>query len=419
MANRNNNSYGPSLNTPFQFTPVNWNPVQYTPRQVDNTMMLKLVDYLNTTKAATVDQVSKMDEAFAKVRERLSQDKETTLWFDNYVKGYKDKVHQYAQIGDYGTAMLEARKLASEALNSAELDARIKTYDQYQTWKKTLLGNQNINEITKERLLNDPRNAYNFYAQKDNMGNFIGSKEWQPRVNAVNRVNPLDLAVAAKSIVSPERYTSGYGYPKTVVGSDGTEVPGTSYTSESYVRVTPQRLQETFDAVFQLYPGAEASLMQDYKDDKYLLDKLERQLNNNKISEEERTAIKSQIKSVKERLYDGGVIRDPRSYMARSMNIVIDNMAYDWKTEIDKQKTDKTQSTLGITAEDEPGGYTGDDYVNARAATVYENWGEHAQAASQNVAYALRQLEPAFTTVNDTLMWDFNGETGEYTRKKK
>lgn len=260
-----------------------------------------------------------------------------------------------------------AIQLGYDTANNAELLGKAKTEEQMSNWKKDMHDaklNNRISDRTEQRLLEYEGNQYKFKPTYDKDGNITGGEEWRPEKTFVPRVDMTAVVQFAGTLAKPKTTGHSRETGSAITKADGTGSSSTSKTESTKTVLDAKDVEEVFKGVFQQFPGAEESLMQDYEDDDWEYKKL---------IEKERTQgldtkDKDRKEMLEERLIDAetGQKRDPRSYMAYSMGFIIPHMRIDDSTTGSVNKGAKDlygAGAGGAGAGAGAGGYTGDyDY---------------------------------------------------------
>ena len=206
------------------------------------------------------------------------------------------------------------------------------------------------------------------------------------------------MAAFTAKIVAPTENTSGSESKTGHTNADSSGYVRGSSSQTTRKVLSPKRLHEVFDKVFQEFPGAEASLMQDYKDDMYRLKKIDEELVG--ATEEDAIRLNDEKRLIRQRLYkdDGaGPQRTPTEYMAWAMDVVLDNEAYDYTTRISGYTNMSTDAPEKTSADNPFAGLTGlpdGFYSNNQlglsvVGTLYNNMTGMGYQAGQSVNQAV------------------------------
>ena len=178
-----------------------------------------------------------------------------------------------------------------------------------------------------------------------------------------------------------------------------------------------------FDKVFAEFPGARASLMQDYKDDIWRLDKINQELQT--ANESDAIRLNDEKRMIRERLYkDGGagIQRTPEEYMAWGMDVVLDNEAYNHSSRI----TGSTNITTDAPATQSngnlfsglsglPDGFYGNDFFGlSTVGTVMNNMTGVGYTAGQAVSGVNDYVNALVANMKQGQTFTYEGRT--YTK---
>ena len=322
----------------------------------------KVVSTLNEQQLKTAEQRAKIAGAIAQTELHHSED------------GYKQKLIEYynGEISKDPFNYIKAQELGGKAASDPELLAKIRTNQEYKEFTETVKQYKDsgkINGITAERLLQEEGNQYRFKPQVDANGKIVGGEKWTAEKMPVQSVDRTQIAALARQLAAPLKGSTDVQRASSVTNADGTGKGSSTQKGLQWDRLPADKIKQVFEGVFAQMPGAEQSLMQDYEDDIYLLQKLDKEF---KATQDgtKKTQLGNQIDRVKDRLYDGATLRTPTSYMAKSMNLIIDNMAYDYE-----YSTDHSSSTIDNNAKGGSGGSGGGAGVGAGLAGISMPWG--------------------------------------------
>lgn len=267
------------------------------------------------------DMYDKRDEALGNVTKAIN-----TVPLDHSEDAYKTKfIEKYTNLIKQNP--YKAQEYANEAANDREFQLKARAHQEHLAFENHLddwAKNGTIDEITAERLKKHSANQYKFIPTLEN-GKVVSAQKWEAGKQAVRHIPPLEILQAVKNIVNPtttNRRTSTGG---TTTNADGTGRGGQTVNDTQTIVLDPKKLRTVFDAAFQSMPGAEDSLMQDYEDDQYRLQKYA-ELRDAATSDEERNKYENMRKAVYNRLYKSdGTAKSTYEYMADSMGVVIKN----------------------------------------------------------------------------------------------
>lgn len=361
----------------IQFTPLQG--VEYKPMEYNMGYLADSLNRMEERERKATEEQSKLDVTFAKLKEQLHQDDETQQWFHDWEKKQRATIEGFAQLGDYSNAIKYASNMASSALDDGELQARIKTNQQYETWKNSVKGRNDVEQRTKDRLLADEDNQYKFnpiYDENDPT-KVISGHDWEAAKNPVPHIDHDKIAAFITQYVPEESYSWN------TLDDVGVTSAG------SYKRKRGEAIDIAFNALLQTGGAYMSSLMQEYYDDEFEMKQLEKDLENPNLSPMERSAKISRLANIKEVIYNGSAIRDPISAVKYKIGNLLSVAAYDHKTSINKQPKPKSSPSSADEAVkaliESIGGNTGTGGVlkmskKKEFERVFGNLGESTQA---------------------------------------
>ena len=280
----------------------------------------KVVSTLNEQQEKTAEQLAKIKTAI----NQLPLDHSEDAYKENLIKSVSSKID--ANPFDVPGAI----RLGYDTANDKELLTKVRTTEEHTEWQKDLHTarlNGKINAVTEQRLLANKNNQYKYSPYYDDNGNVIGANKWQAGEDWVPSVDRTALAKYAGSLAQAKTTGTRSGGTRSVTNADGTGKSSGGYTQSEKTVLTSEEIDEVFKGVFQTYPGAEASLMQDYKDDVWELEQLKQKEVTNGVLD---VADADRKKQLEERLnLPQGGRRTPREYMAYSMDLIIPHMRID------------------------------------------------------------------------------------------
>ena len=324
---------------------------------------------------------------------------------DTYKKEFIDRYSDLIKQDPFDVAKIQ--EYATQAANDPELLAKHRTHLEHEAFLKDVEDYRKagkISSITAERLTKDPTNQYKFTpTYKD--GVITGSEKWTPGKMPVQSIDRTAILAEARKFIAPLKTHTDIQRASSVTNPDGTGKGGSTLKVTDHEQVTEEMINQVFEGVFNAMPGAYDSLMQDRDDDIYRVNKYEEAYKNAKTPEE-RAKLDADIAPIKDRLYENGVIRSSKRYMAYSMGMIVPHMAYDYNF-----ITDHTSSTIDNNAKGVGGGGIGGSGA-AGAALLGSilggmNWGtgtEMAANVAMNPSVYLDEMKNFFNTLQRTMV---------------
>ena len=403
------------------FNPTPFQAVTFTPQAADVSILQRSLAQQEEREQKATQSLADANKVFATMRSQLHQDKRTMDKFTEWQNDKLDRLYQLRNL-DPSRAYNEATLLATEVTNDAEMQGRIRNNTEFAEWEKNLKDNKNINQVTKDRLLEQENKRFDSVLEYDDFGNVTGTKKWQALEEPVNTVSRLDLAAFTAKIVAPTETSTASESKTGHTNADSSGFVRGSSSQTTRKVLSKERLRTVFDKVFQEFPGARASLMQDYKDDIYRLQKIDEELNT--ANEERAIQLNDEKKLIRERLYkDGGAgtQRTPTEYMAWAMDVVLDNEAYDYTTRqtgytnITTDAPERSSGGLFDGISGLPDGmYTNQDLGLSTVGTVFNNMTGTGYQAGQAVSGSVAVAQGLLSNMRQGEEVTYNGRT--YTK---
>lgn len=329
--------------TPATFSGYVYNPTTEFKHQ-DYDLLSRTIEARETRIDKANERKNAIDEALGKLESQLHNDEKTRTWFQNYKDSIQKEIANEINAGNYRSAIRLATNKASEIILNPEVQGRIKTNQQYQQIReeqRKLAGN---NQKLFEYWINS--NPYKYENVTDDTGKVISHKDYTPNFTLLGEPNLTGLASAAFKIITPEKTASS---------------TTKDYTSDSYSRewITEQQIKDNLGAILVDSGTSLAQIEQKYNYETYLLNKdkqraeeINTQLtllanSSNQIDidqrnslEEEKALLNQKIKSREKILTSNGVpFNDIQDYAVSILSPIIKNMAYDYKTKHNTEKT--------------------------------------------------------------------------------
>lgn len=221
-----------------------------------------------------IKQKSAIDVALGNLKLNAAEDK----WKYDYGRRIQKKIDDAAQFGDYSRALDTAVLEAGKAVSSPEVMGRIRANEQYEKAKQEVDTNGNISALTKKAWNLD--NKYHYQDTYDDEGNIVGGTEWNASWKPVEEVDNLTMMKNAISMIgiSSKETSKTTGDNTTTTegtGSSFQKVRSSSKIALSYGQVKSQ-LVDTINNDSKW----KASLEQEYRVNKILLDDINNQIAN-------------------------------------------------------------------------------------------------------------------------------------------
>lgn len=243
-----------------QFNPV-YRPIVNT---VDLEKIGKAYDTLEQGHQATIAQASTVKQEFAK----LDLNEEEDAWRQQQINKIESTIKDNSQYGNAYSAFDDVIAEAGNIMSNPGMLGRLRAQQDYKTYLAEL-DKSNIPDEYKEYYRE--KNKYHYEDKYDNKGNVIGGTKWQPNEREVDTIPMTAILNQALQWAAKE---SGGGNQTRWLDANGKvttditkSVTGEIYSNStnSWQRLSKEKLAEAVTAVIENTPGAKASLEQDYK----------------------------------------------------------------------------------------------------------------------------------------------------------
>lgn len=251
-----------------QFNPV-FRPIVNT---VDLEKIGKAYDTLEQGHQATIAQASAVKQELAKLDLNEAEDE----WRQQQINKIESTITDNSQYGNAYSAFDDVIAEAGNIMSNPGMLGRLRAQQNYKEYINRI-DNSNLNEEYKT--IFKELNPYHYRDKIDEKGKVIGGTKWKPNKEFVNEV-PLSGAlnqalqwVAKESGSSNQtRWLDANG---NVTDDITKSVTGEIYstTTNSWQKVTKEKLAEGVRAVIESNPALKASLEQDYYIAKYKYNK--------------------------------------------------------------------------------------------------------------------------------------------------
>lgn len=251
-----------------QFNPV-YRPIVNT---VDLEKIGKAYDTLEQGHQATIAQASTVKQELAK----LDLNEEEDAWRQQQINKIESTIKDNSQYGNAYSAFDDVIAEAGNIMSNPGMLGRLRAQQNYKEYINRI-DNSNLNEEYKT--IFKELNPYHYRDKIDEKGKVIGGTKWKPNKEFVNEV-PLSGALnQALQWVAKESGSSNQtrwlDANDNVTDDITKSVTGEIYstTTNSWQKVTKEKLAEGVRAVIESNPALKASLEQDYYIAKYKYNK--------------------------------------------------------------------------------------------------------------------------------------------------
>lgn len=192
----------------------------------------------------------------------------------NLIKGIETAVEKNSINGNAHFAIDAIIKEAGDVFSNPALLGRLKAQQEYKKFNETLDARVLKGDINQDTA--DWAKAMNPYHYKDkideNTGKVIGGTDWKPGITPVKDIDFNDVFDAIAKELEPD--SNQWDSPNAFVYKDGSTgnkfIPGQtidylSSSSGSYIRLTPEKIQQAIQNAFQNNPELAAQAKQAWK----------------------------------------------------------------------------------------------------------------------------------------------------------
>lgn len=243
-----------------QFNPV-YRPIV---NAIDLEKIGKAYDTLEQGHQATIAQASTVKQELAK----LDLNEEEDAWRQQQINKIESTIKDNSQYGNAYFAFDDVIAEAGNIMSNPGMLGRLRAQQDYKTYLAEL-DKSNIPDEYKEYYRE--KNKYHYEDKYDNKGNVIGGTKWQPNEREVDTIPMTAILNQALQWAAKE---SGGGNQVRWLDANGKvttditkSVTGEIYSNSTntWQRLSKEKLAEAVTAVIENTPGAKASLEQDYK----------------------------------------------------------------------------------------------------------------------------------------------------------
>lgn len=239
---------------PVGYTPAGFTPVTYTP-QIPNVQLYN--DAINEHNRIT-ENIAQNRGTIAGALNLMEVDESERDWVNNYAQSINNEIDDLIGQNKFRSAMNLSMELAKSAVTDPRLTSRSKRHAAYEAQKNEILNDNTIDEITKQRWLD--QNKYNTDLNTDN--NDIVNN-WKAAWNPIKNIRLDDVVSKAVQHVAERS--------KTNIGSN--------YSHSEHSK-NLQEITDVYKELIDVYPLEMAWLRQDYENQQWIIDKYEQKLAN-------------------------------------------------------------------------------------------------------------------------------------------
>lgn len=308
---------------PATFTPAVFKPTEFKIEEPSWSLGKAAIDEHNRI----VETVSSHQDAIQAAIDKLPLADEEREWVNNYAQSVQDRIQTFIDAGDYRGAMRESTRLANSAATDRRLLSRHARFRGYEINREEILKDKNIDELTRERWL--AQNSYDT-GKVENADGTVN--QWRASFNPVRSVKLDDVVSKAAAHVAERsnqwqvsNSVAGVAPDQYKVGAGMQGVSKSSGYSGAVHEKTVKQITDVFNELMDLYPDEMAWLQQDYDNQKWVLEEMNKKLNN---GEELNDVERARYDIAKRRLTKGAGLKSAAEYLWTLMGNTIINSAY-------------------------------------------------------------------------------------------
>lgn len=153
---------------------VTYQPTNIQEYMPDNSILERSLKQVENRANAANEALSQLEILLSKYEAKLNNDQETLNWYNGYKKELIKNVSEMISNGDYGGARRLAVANIGKVASNSELNARVRTSEEYLEIKRMILSRTDVDYEFKERWIKD--NPYKFVPILSDTGEVIGGK---------------------------------------------------------------------------------------------------------------------------------------------------------------------------------------------------------------------------------------------------
>lgn len=160
-----------------QFRPAVFTPVEYKPQTTDYTILERSLQQQESRSNMAYQKYSELAQLIGEKRSKISNDKETLLWFSSNIDRKLEDVKTSLSVGDYQGAIERATCAMGDVISDIELTRRIQTYEEYKSTVEYIKGRADLSYQQKQEWLDTY--MYKFVPIYNSTGEVIGAYDWK------------------------------------------------------------------------------------------------------------------------------------------------------------------------------------------------------------------------------------------------
>lgn len=324
------------------WTPAVFQGEEWSPTPFDYSIMERSLARQEERQNKATQQATAVDAALADIEKNLHNDPKTNQWWADYKSEVKQKIQDYANVGDWQGALNMATQMAGEVATDSAVIGRLEANKNYKAWTDELQKRVDAGKISKDtRDYFLENNKFNYEDKFDSDGNIVRGDTYENLDRPVDDINVDDFIVKAFKLCTARKPESSNFRTTT---TDGT----TTGSTQEYVDAAA--IRANLREIFELESGVEEALHQRWKVEKAKYRKLQREADANL---EDKDA-QDRLKVYRERLGKNLGTLSFEDYVIKLLGntAISNNLAYNWKTKL--EDLDITSKRGAVTTQEIP-----------------------------------------------------------------
>lgn len=309
---------------------VGWTPAvfqgeEWSPTPFDYSIMERSFARQEERQNKANQQATAVDAALADIEKNLHNDPKTNQWWADYKSEVKQKIQDYANVGDWQGALNMATQMAGEVATDSAVIGRLEANKNYKAWTDELQKRVDAGKISKDtRDYFLENNKFNYEDKFDSDGNIVRGDTYENLDRPVDDINVDDFIFKAFKLCTARKPESSNF--KTTTADGITKSSTQEYVDAAAIRAN---LRE----IFELESGVEEALHQRWRVEKAKYRKLQKEAD---ASPEDKDA-KDRLKVYRERLGKNLGTLSFEDYVIKLLGntAISNNLAYNWKTKLE------------------------------------------------------------------------------------
>lgn len=148
----------------------------YQPVSTDYSTLQRSFQQQENRSAQAYEKYSELAQLIGEKRQKISNDRETLIWFEENINSMLNDVQSALNVGDYASASNLATRHMGDIYSHTELRCRIQTYEEYLSIVKSIQERSDMTYQQKQEWFSTY--LYKFVPVLNNEGKVIGAERW-------------------------------------------------------------------------------------------------------------------------------------------------------------------------------------------------------------------------------------------------